>query len=108
MASITFVGPTLTGDTSTTVLNMDDNAFLAVVQAVCATENYNGDNPGLFVLQKTVANWIHVTTHYQTKLAHEAANAQVTEALAPLQQSVAVQIDGQAYDLNTLAPITDS
>lgn len=99
MASITFEGPSPTGEgRSTTIVEVSDTAFLAVVQAICASEGYSGSQPGLYVIKKTVDGWTHATELFNRNQARIQADLQVDEALVPLKESISYNLG--EYTLN--------
>ena len=95
MASITFNGPGLDGQPSETVVNMDDAALLAVIEAVNMLElGKLHETPGLFVIERAVAGWKHCVQLYQEGKARKTADEAVEAQLAPLRDSIRITVDG--------------
>lgn len=98
MASITFEGPDAQGNRISTVVQMDDAALALVVEAVCATEGYVGDSPSLFTINKAIESWRHTVNVHQKAKADAAAAVTIAQAIAPLDQSVVVSVNGVVVD----------
>ena len=92
MASITFEGPSVTspGERTTTKVEMSDEATLLVVEAICTSEGYAGDSPGLFVIEKAVAGWMHAAELHVTEREKKSMLESVQETLQPLKDSVVI------------------
>jgi len=91
MASITF-----SGLGSSTVVEMDDAALMAVIEAVNMLElGKMADEPGLFVIKKAIAGWEHSVKLYQETKARKVADEAVAIELAKLRESVNIIVDGE-------------
>lgn len=99
MASITFEGPDAQGNRISTVIQMDDAALALVVEAVCATEGYVGDAPGLFVINKSIETWKHTVNLYQKAKAEAMITASVAQTIAPLVESLVVSVNGAVVNI---------
>lgn len=88
MATITFEGPNPTnpGARATTVVTITDEALLAIVEAICVTENYTGDEPGKFVIQRAVNNWMHAAELYRRNMKYAAADQELETEFKPMRQ----------------------
>lgn len=96
MASITFEGPDPTNleQRASTVVNISDEAMLAVVQAFCELEGYNPEvhgDPGLFTIQKTVDFWTQKAEYNISTKAKQAAETSIQESLTALKASISVE-----------------
>ena len=99
MASITFNGPGLDGTPSETIVNMDDAALLAVIEAVNMLElGKLHETPGLFVIQRALDGWKHCVKLYQEQQAKKTADEAVEQSLAPLRESITITVDGVAIN----------
>ena len=96
MASIRFEGPNPSNpsERSEIVVNLADEALLAVVQAFCELEGYNPeihDGPGIFTIQKTLDFWTQKAEYNIKKKASIDMNVIVDEQIAPLRNSITVE-----------------
>ena len=96
MASIIFEGPDPSNlaERSEIVVNLSDEALLAVVQAFCELEGYNPeihDGPGIFTIQKTLDFWTQKAEYNVKRKALIDMNAIVDERLAPLRDSIVLE-----------------
>ena len=106
MASITIRGPGLDGVIVETVVSMSDQAFLATVEAVNMLElGRLHESPGLFVIDKMIAGWKHQVALYQRNKGNAAVDIAVAAAIAPLEESVKVFVDG--VDISTLVVVPE-
>ncbi len=96
MASIRFEGPDPSNlsQRSEIVVNLSDEALLAVVQAFCELEGYNPEihaGPGIFTIQKTLDFWTQKAEHNIKTKAQKAMNISIDEQLAPLKDSITLE-----------------
>jgi hypothetical protein len=96
MASIRFEGPNPSNlsERSEIVVNLSDEALLAVVQAFCELEGYNPeihDGPGIFTIQKTLDFWTQKAEYNIKKKASIDMNVIVDEQIAPLRNSITLE-----------------
>lgn len=96
MASITFEGPDASNPElrATTIVNISDEAMLAVVQAFCELEGYNPEihtGPGLFTIQKTVEFWTQKAEYNISTKAKKQAEQSVQDSLTALKGSISVE-----------------
>jgi hypothetical protein len=96
MASIRFEGPNPSNlsERSEVVVNLADEALLAVVQAFCELEGYNPEihaGPGIFTIQKTLDFWTQKAEYNIKKKASIDMNVIVDEQIAPLRNSITLE-----------------
>jgi len=96
MASIRFEGPNPSNlsERSEIVVNLADEALLAVVQAFCELEGYNPEihaGPGIFTIQKTLDFWTQKVEYNIKTKAQKAMSISIDEQLAPLKDSITLE-----------------
>jgi len=96
MASIRFEGPDPSNlsERSEVVVNLSDEALLAVVQAFCELEGYNPEahgGPGVFTIQKTLDFWTQKAEYNIKRKALIDMNTIVDKRLAPLKDSIMIE-----------------
>ena len=96
MASIRFEGPNPSNlsERSEIVVNLSDEALLAVVQAFCELEGYNPEihsGPGIFTIQKTLDFWTQKAEYNIKRKASIDMNVIVDEQIAPLKDSIILE-----------------
>ena len=94
-STVTFNGPGKNGERSITTVSMSDEAMLLAVEAICKSEGHPlDDNPGLFVITRTVDGWIHATRLFNENRGVAAAKEEVSKMLAEPLSTVEIEIDG--------------
>ena len=96
MASIRFEGPNPLNlsERSEIVVNLSDEALLAVVQAFCELEGYDPEihsGPGIFTIQKTLDFWTQKAEYNIKRKASIDMNVIVDEQIAPLKDSITLE-----------------
>ncbi len=97
MAYVEFEGPDGSGGRVVTRKTMPDEALIAVVQAVCATDRYTGDTPGLYVIDRTIGHWKREVESYEERTRTAEIKEEIAAAIEPLNK-IKTTINGVSVD----------
>lgn len=97
MAYVEFEGPDGKGGRVITRKTMPDEALIAVVRAVCATDSYTGDTPGLYVIDRTIGHWKREVESFEERTRTATIKQEVEAAIEPLNK-IETTINGVSVD----------